>query len=179
MSEAASLGCPFSIHVSQIALGESAAPFLVMFWTCLSFLPLLPLFLKCGPMILSAPNMILVHQRTSSADKNWGCLTAGFVVFFGTRLRFRDYSECGEVEASTAFSSVYDAELNKAAIALDYQVSLLLVKHRPHSCQLGPKSDCWSTRASKANSVTSWLRPGHIMVQRFLFLVIPVAFMRT
>ena len=73
--------------------------------------------------------MILVHLRTNTDDNRWGCLTAGFVLFGGTRLRYRPYSNCDDVKNSTSFSRVYDPVLNKTGIALDYEVN----------CQISPR----------------------------------------
>lgn len=74
-------------------------------------------------LLLVAPDMILVHQRVDTGDKNWGCITLDLSE---TRLSFVQYSGCGSLEGNPSFSSIYDAAEDQNAIAADFNVCITI-----------------------------------------------------
>ena len=64
--------------------------------------------------------MVLVHQRLTEGDKNWGCATVGNG---DNRIDFAPYTDCNQVETTTSFTFVYDQVLQKQGMAVDFGVS--------------------------------------------------------
>lgn len=65
--------------------------------------------------------MVLVHQRLTEGDKNWGCTT---VDNGDGRVAFVPYINCSAIAITTSFKFVYDEGTQKQALAVDYSVSL-------------------------------------------------------
>ena len=67
--------------------------------------------------------MVLVHQRLTEGDKNWGCATVGNG---DSRLDFVPYINCSQVEKTASFKFLYDEVLQKQGMAVDYGVSCVI-----------------------------------------------------